>query len=152
MNGQKGATLLEVMVVAVLLSAFVYQMSGVWASYDRQLTTIADRVDLDREARVARALMLQDFNGASSLSLDASDHFRLLYSTPGSPEISYSLSGNSLVRTSSAGPWSMTAARHVDAMSCSLSGDPARLSAELDFSKNRASLSLTMYQVFVSTS
>jgi len=143
-NSQKGFTLLELLIAGTLFMVFVIQIGSLWTSMDKHIGYIADRIVVAREARTARALLLGDLAGSASVTLGVSEVMTVHYTGPGVPDVTYSNSAGSLLRTDAGANWSLPAARYLESASYTLEGDGS-LRASLSFRKGQAQTTLNVF-------
>jgi hypothetical protein len=143
-------TFLEALIVILLVTVFISQMGGIQSALFRQFRGLVDRAAIDREMRALRMLVLSDLGSTSSLSVGEGGRVNLHVTNPQPADVSYYPSSGRLVRERIDEGKTMIAALYLESADCIL--EEGRLSASWSFRKGNASSSLSLYQVFVSTS
>jgi hypothetical protein len=139
-------TLVETTLIATLLLMLVAGLGRVWSAINRHLLALANRANINREMRAARAMILSDLRLTTSFS--ASQSSLVLHSSR--PDVTYS-SVNGILMRSTAGGGGIAAAKYLSSTSLP-TANGSILHASWTFSRGGVSAVLNLTDALCSCS
>ncbi|MDD4004666.1 MAG: hypothetical protein PHW69_05615 [Elusimicrobiaceae bacterium] len=139
-----GMTIMEMTIAGVIFSVFIVQFGSIWTSSSMQLNYVLSRANVNREAAVARTMLMTDLSSATAVALaEAPANGFEIYQGNGST-VTYTSGGAAmcLYRHDSADSSDMTVAKLLKSLAVTIS--VSGTDVKMVFANGKAEVTLDM--------